>query len=154
MDTNFLYRMRIFFAFYDTLPEKYKIFCGKDVIREIEKENENVRKLLLRKQKRIDELEEENAELIINNHVVPEPSMISDELADFLGRQRGMPVFRIVVTRQINQYIRDNGLGDKTDGMRIIPDDNLRSLLKIKVEDELTYYNIQRYMSQHFTKNE
>jgi len=79
--------------------------------------------------------------------------MISDELADFLGRQRGMPVFRIVVTRQINQYIRDNGLGDKTDGRRIIPDDNLRSLLKIKVEDELTYYNIQRYMSQHFTKN-
>jgi len=45
--------MRIFFAFYDTLPEKYKIFCGKDVIREIEKENENVRKLLLHKQKKL-----------------------------------------------------------------------------------------------------
>jgi chromatin remodeling complex protein RSC6 len=165
MDTNFLYRMRIFFGFYDTLPEKYKLFCGKDVIREIENENENVRKLLLHKQKRIVELEDENYDLRIQiediytkarepGGFVIKPSMISDELADFLGRPRGMPVFRTVVTKQINQYIKENGLGDKSVGRRINPDDNLRSLLKLKPEDELTYFNLQRYMSHHFTKNE
>lgn len=165
MDSNYLRKMTIFFTFYDCIPEHYKLFCGKELITETEKENDNIRKLLLRRQKRIDELEGENYDLRIQiediytkarepGGFVIKPSMISDELADFIGRPRALPVYRTCVTKQINQYIKENGLGDKSIGRRINPDDNLRSLLKLKPEDELTYFNIQRYMSHHFTKNE
>ena len=53
---------------------------------------------------------------------------------------------------EINKYIRSNDLQDKSNGRKINPDDKLRSLLKLKKSDELTYFNLQRYMSPHFAK--
>jgi hypothetical protein len=60
------------------------------------------------------------------------PTKISLELANFLGKPKGTEMARTEVTREINKYIRAN---------------------KLKVEDELTYFNLQRYMSPHFAKN-
>jgi chromatin remodeling complex protein RSC6 len=54
------------------------------------------------------------------------------------------------VTREINAYIRNNSLQDKENGRRINPDTKLKSLLKLKKGEELTYFNLQRYMSPHF----
>jgi chromatin remodeling complex protein RSC6 len=54
------------------------------------------------------------------------------------------------VTREINAYIRTNNLQDKENGRRINPDSKLKSLLKLKKGEELTYFNLQRYMSPHF----
>jgi chromatin remodeling complex protein RSC6 len=59
---------------------------------------------------------------------------------------------RTDVTREINKYIRTNNLQDKENGRKIIPDKKLTSLLKLKKGDELTYFNLQRYMSPHFAK--
>lgn len=80
------------------------------------------------------------------------PTKISDELAKFLDKPTGSEMARTEVTRDINQYIRANSLQDKTNGRRIIPDAKLSSLLKIKKGEELTYFNLQRYMSCHFAK--
>ena len=59
---------------------------------------------------------------------------------------------RTSVTRDINTYIRTNNLQDKENGRKINPDAKLASLLKLKQSDELTYFNLQRYMSPHFAK--
>lgn len=80
------------------------------------------------------------------------PTLISDELATFLGKTSGTEMARTEVTREINQYIRANSLQDKTNGRKIIPDAALASLLKLGSADELTYFNLQRYMSPHFAK--
>ena len=80
------------------------------------------------------------------------PTLISDELATFLGRSSGTEMARTEVTREINKYIRANALQDKTNGRKINPDAALSSLLKIGSGDELTYFNLQRYMSPHFAK--
>ena len=56
------------------------------------------------------------------------------------------------VTREINGYIRQHSLQDKDNGRKINPDKALASLLKIKNGEELTYFNLQRYMSPHFAK--
>ena len=80
------------------------------------------------------------------------PTLISDELASFLGKDKGTEMARTEVTREINAYIRANQLQDKTNGRRIIADIKLSSLLKLASGDELTYFNLQRYMSPHFTK--
>lgn len=81
------------------------------------------------------------------------PTLISDELAGFLEKPSGSEMARTEVTRDINKYIRTNGLQDKTNGRKINPDQKLCALLKIKSGDELTYFNLQRYMSCHFSKN-
>ena len=82
------------------------------------------------------------------------PTKISDELAKFLEKPVGTEMARTDVTREINTYIRAHKLQDKDNGRKIIPDAKLASLLKLKKTDELTYFNLQRYMSPHFQKAE
>ena len=59
---------------------------------------------------------------------------------------------RTEVTLEINTYIRAHNLQDPNNGRRIFADAKLRKLLKLTKEDELTYFNLQRYMSPHFAK--
>jgi len=81
------------------------------------------------------------------------PTKISDELAKFLEKPTGSEMARTDVTREINKYIRSHNLQDKDNGRKINPDAKLQSLLKLKKTDELTYFNLQRYMSPHFAKS-
>jgi upstream activation factor subunit UAF30 len=80
------------------------------------------------------------------------PTKISDELASFLGKDKGAEMARTDVTREINTYIRAHKLQDSTNGRKINPDKKLAALLKLKTTDELTYFNLQKYMSPHFAK--
>ena len=80
------------------------------------------------------------------------PTKISSELANFLGKSQGTEMARTAVTREINSYIREHKLQDPKNGRIILADAKLRKLLKLKKEDELTYFNLQRYMSPHFAK--
>ena len=81
------------------------------------------------------------------------PTKISVELASFLGKPNGTEMARTQVTREINTYIRAHNLQDPKNGRIILADESLRKLLKLKEEDELTYFNLQRFMSPHFAKN-
>jgi upstream activation factor subunit UAF30 len=81
------------------------------------------------------------------------PTKISDELAKFLGIASGSEMARTDVTRGINTYIRAQNLQDKDNGRKINPDAKLAALLNLKKNDELTYFNLQRYMSPHFAKS-
>jgi chromatin remodeling complex protein RSC6 len=80
------------------------------------------------------------------------PTKISDELATFLEKPSGSEMARTEVTRDINKYIRANNLQDANNGRKINPDTKLATLLKLTKTDELTYFNLQRYMSPHFAK--
>jgi upstream activation factor subunit UAF30 len=80
------------------------------------------------------------------------PALISNELANFLNQPHGTELARTEVTKVINAYIRANNLQDPTNGRKIVPDKKLTELLNVKKEDELTYFNLQRYMSPHFAK--
>jgi chromatin remodeling complex protein RSC6 len=80
------------------------------------------------------------------------PTLISNELATFLGRDSGSIMARTEVTREINAYVRKHSLQDPANGRKINPDKKLASLLRVNNGDELTYFNLQRYMSPHFAK--
>ena len=80
------------------------------------------------------------------------PTLISNELAEFLGKTVGTEMARTVVSKEINQYIRANNLQDPANGRKINPDPKLSKLLKINKGDELTYFNLQKYMKHHFIK--
>ena len=80
------------------------------------------------------------------------PTKISDELASFLSKDKGSEMARTEVTREINTYIRTHKLQDKDNGRKINADKKLTALLKLQPKDELTYFNLQKYMSPHFAK--
>ena len=80
------------------------------------------------------------------------PTPISDELATFLGKEVGTEMARTAVSKEINAYIQKHKLQDKNNGRIIHADAKLSKLLKLGKEDELTYFNLQRYMKIHFNK--
>ena len=80
------------------------------------------------------------------------PTRISDELAKVLGKTVGTEMARTEVSKEINAYIREKGLQDKENGRKIHPDASLSKLLALTAADELTYFNLQRYMKHHFIK--
>lgn len=80
------------------------------------------------------------------------PTKISDELASFLEKPSGTEMARTEVTREINAYIRAHNLQDKSNGRKINADKKLSTLLSLTDSDELTYFNLQKYMSRHFHK--
>lgn len=82
------------------------------------------------------------------------PTRISDELAKFLGKSVGTEMARTDVSKEINAYIRANNLQRPDNGRFIVPDAKLTTLLKLNKDDELSYFNLQRYMKPHFIKTE
>lgn len=80
------------------------------------------------------------------------PTKISDDLASFLSKPKGSEMARTEVTREINTYIRTHKLQDKDNGRKINADKKLTALLSLGAKDELTYFNLQKFMSPHFAK--
>jgi len=80
------------------------------------------------------------------------PTLISDELASFLGKDKGSLLARTAVSKEINAYIRTNKLQDAQNGRKIHADAKLAKLLKLSKTDELTYFNLQKFMKHHFLK--
>jgi chromatin remodeling complex protein RSC6 len=85
------------------------------------------------------------------------PTSISDSLCDFLGVTHGTKMSRNVVTKQINNYIRENNLQVKENRRSFVPDTKLGGILgklqDVDASTGFTYFNLQRYISRHFTSN-
>lgn len=77
---------------------------------------------------------------------------ISDELASFLGVDKGVEMARTDVTKEITAYVKAHSLQDKDNGRQINPDAKLKKLLHLKSDDVLSYFNLQKFMSPHFEK--
>lgn len=82
------------------------------------------------------------------------PASISKELAKFLGVAEDIKMARTDVTKLITAYVKNNKLQAPDNGRKILPDKKLMSLLNCKSSDEVTYFNLQKYMKPHFIKNE
>lgn len=80
------------------------------------------------------------------------PTLISDELASFLGKPSATKLARVEVTNAFNTYIKANNLHDPTNGRYILPDAALTRLLKLTPEDRLSYFNLQAFIKHHFIK--
>ena len=81
-----------------------------------------------------------------------QPSKISKELCDFMDLSEETEIARTDVTKFVIQYIKDNKLQSETEKKKIIPDDKLRALLKPADDDIITFFNIQKFMNEHFIK--
>lgn len=82
-----------------------------------------------------------------NRNVFVLPNFLSPQLCQFLGLPNGSSMSRTDVTRQINRYARENSL---IDGRNIHPNAALRALLQIEDNEQLTFFNFQRYFRHNF----
>jgi len=80
------------------------------------------------------------------------PGPISPELAKFLDLPKDELIARTEVTRRITEYCKKHDLQKKEDGRHILPDKALKKLLSIKDGEELTFFNLQKYMKVHYPK--
>jgi upstream activation factor subunit UAF30 len=79
---------------------------------------------------------------------------ISPKLREFLGLAPEDSVSRSEVTRRINKYINDNGLKHPDNGRMIILDAKLIDLLAPPEGVQVTFLNIQKYLSPHYVKED
>lgn len=78
------------------------------------------------------------------------PASISEELRVFMGAKSDEQFARTAITQYIIKYITENKLQNPENRKEIKPDHKLKSLLKLGPTDQLTYFNLQKYMNQHF----
>jgi chromatin remodeling complex protein RSC6 len=77
---------------------------------------------------------------------------ITPKLREFLGLPEGELISRSEVTKFVNKYIIDKGLKHPDNGRQIILDDKLRDLLAPPADVQVTYLNLQKYLSPHYVK--
>jgi len=80
------------------------------------------------------------------------PTPISDELAVFFGKELGSLMARTEVSKQIHEYVMSQKLQNEKNRRIIHPDPKLKQLLNVN-NDELTYFNLQKYLKYHFKKD-
>ena len=114
----------------------------KQLERQVKKENKDM----------ISKLEKVKGKKRKNLSGFAKPSSISDELCVFMNIKQGTHVARTEVTRYIISYIKENQLESKENKKIIVPDKKLKELLQLNLDEELTYFTIQKFMNKHFIK--
>jgi upstream activation factor subunit UAF30 len=79
------------------------------------------------------------------------PTEISHQLCDFLAKPYGTEMARTEVTKYLTQYIKQHNLQEPADKRKIKPDGKLSKLLGCGNGDEVTYFNLQKWMKPHFS---
>ena len=80
------------------------------------------------------------------------PTLISKELSTFLGKSPETHMARTEVTKALTQYIKEHELQDQKDKRKIVPDKKLSKLFNCTKNDDVTYFNLQKWMKPHFSK--
>ena len=79
---------------------------------------------------------------------------ISEKLRKFLDLPEGELVSRSTVTRAINKYVTENSLKHPDNGRLLMLDDKLKNLLQPPDDVQITFLNLQKYLSPHYTRVE
>lgn len=82
------------------------------------------------------------------------PGPVSDELRAFLSMGKDDLIARTEVTKKITTYCQEHGLQKESDKRVILADKALSKLLRIPKGEDLTYFNLQKYMKVHFPNKE
>ncbi len=82
---------------------------------------------------------------------IAKPGPISEELAAFLGEEPNVELARTEVIRRIASFIKENKLENPENRREIRPNEALSKLLGTGPQDEISYFNLQKYMSKHFS---
>ena len=114
-------------------------------IKKLQKEMQKMQKQQSKKKRRVSDKTKEPSGFA-------KPTLLSDEMCSFLSVPKGTLLSRTDVTRKISQYIREKDLQNPKNRREIFPNGVLRKLLKVGESEELTFFNLQKYLKIHFVK--
>ena len=119
-----------------------------------QKDLKNLAKQVRRVNTRFDDPDGSKAKERAKNNGFNRAQRITPELASFLEVPEDEMLSRSAVTRRVNAYIRANELKHPENGRVIMieKDEKLKALLKVPEDEQLTYLNIQKYLSPHYIK--
>ena len=113
-----------------------------------------VTKLLRKVRAHQEDPDGEKAKVRAANNGFNRPLEVSEKLRAFLALDDGETISRSAVTKAMNKYVTENGLKHPDNGRRIVLDDKLTDLLNPPADTEITFLNIQKYLSPHYVKPE
>ena len=120
-------------------------------VRQLEKRVARDRKVMQKKMKG-------RAKRVVDPNKPPsgfaKPGPVSDELRAFLKLGPDELIARTEVTKKITEYCKANNLQKAEDKRTINVDSALKKLLRLKKGDELTFFNLQKYMKVHYPNKE
>lgn len=82
------------------------------------------------------------------------PRQVTPALKEFLGLAPDATISRTDVTKGVYGYIRENNLKHPDNGKIIMPDAKLKALLGTDDETQITFTNIQKFISPHYIKED
>jgi chromatin remodeling complex protein RSC6 len=135
---------------FDELVNKINTFASmlketQTLLKALSKEYERMKKT-------VEKTERKRANARTNPNGFAKPAKITDEMHEFLGVPKGTEISRTDVTRRVNAYIKEHNLYNPTNKRIILPDDKLRKILGVKADQEVTFFNLQRFLSASFIK--
>lgn len=121
----------------------------EEVLNEIQTEMKAMHKLLRKIKARQDDPNGEKAAARVTNNGFNRKQDISDELRTFMGLGAGEQASRSEVTKFVTKYINEKGLKHPDNGRQLVLDETLRTLLQPPADTNITYLNLQKYISPH-----
>lgn len=132
--------------------EQYEQILG--ALTSLRSDIKSLSKIVRKVKARLDDPTGEKAASRAKNNGFNRKQAISDELRVFLELPEGELVSRSMVTRAINSYVTANGLKHPNNGRILVLDDKLKKLLQPPDDVEITFLNLQKYLSPHYTRVE
>ena len=77
---------------------------------------------------------------------------ISDELANFLKVDSSTQLSKAEVMKQISLYIKENNLQSEQDRRKFKPNKVLSKIFKVEKPENITFVEINKFVSHHMTK--
>jgi chromatin remodeling complex protein RSC6 len=135
-----------------TLEDKLSLLAS--TLKEVNVQVRVVKKELDRLRRIADRVERKRANARTTPNGFAKPTKISDELCVFLGVPKGSEKSRTEVTREIHKYVKGKELSDPKNKRIILAakDATLKKLLACSDADEISYFNLQKFLKHHFVK--
>lgn len=124
----------------------------KEELTALRSELKTLTKLVRKIKAKQDDPDGEKAKARAANNGFNRKQNISDELRAFMGLAAGEQASRSEVTKFVTKYITEKGLKHPENGRQLILDDTLRGLLKPPADMQITYLNLQKFLSPHYIK--
>ena len=115
------------------------------------KEMKAMRKEIRKIRQHIEDPTGEKHEARTKNNGFNKPQKVTDALRSFLSLGPEDMISRSQVSNAMNKYFESNGLKA---GQKISLDDKLKALLEVPEGTQLTFLNLQHYLSKHYIKEE
>ena len=120
------------------------------VIAKLEKEQKKMTKQTKKLVKESDEQTDKPKRL----NGFAKPMRMSPELCQFLNVDTSTEMARTDVTKKITEYVKEHKLQNEKNKRELILDDKLRTIIQPEEDVQVTFFNLQKFLSKHYYKPE